>query len=141
MILGGLYEPTLLPNYSSKALNLHHDKLVQHNINNNLIPTWKITEGLRPGTVIYVLATLHVFNISDSNANKGFRHVSNMLTLTELLLTYLISITRSTQKKLKLLHSHSKTLPISLSYLLALNHPPPAISTTSTPFVLQSVLP
>jgi hypothetical protein len=38
------------------------------------IPAWKIEQGLRPGTVVVILATLHVFNI-DNTAIVGFRRV------------------------------------------------------------------
>jgi len=77
VVIGGRYDPSLLPDYSPNDLALVHDKLVQHdirNIENNLIPAWDIAKGLRPGTVIGVKAALHVYNIPNQRA-PGFRRV------------------------------------------------------------------
>jgi hypothetical protein len=43
-------------------------------IHSNLIPAWRLEHGLRPGTVVCVTATLHVYNIKNYQG-KGFRRV------------------------------------------------------------------
>jgi len=80
VVLGAFYEPDLLPDYSSDHFALIKNKLVQHDVrdtDDHLIPAWKIEKGPRPGTVVLVLASLHVYNIDSNMAIPGgsFRRV------------------------------------------------------------------
>jgi len=78
-VVGGLYDPRLLPDYSPETFAFEKNKLVQHDvrdIENHLIPAWDIEQGLRPGTVILVSASLHIYNIENKTpSNSGFRRV------------------------------------------------------------------
>jgi len=74
VVLGAFYEPDLLPDYSSDHFALVKNKLVQHDvrdIDDHLIPAWKIEKGLRPGTVVLVSASVHVYNIDNNTAIPG----------------------------------------------------------------------
>jgi hypothetical protein len=67
-----------LPDYSPEGFALIKNKLVQHDmtdINNFLIPAWEIETALRPGTVVLVSASLHVYNIDNSKGMAGFHRV------------------------------------------------------------------
>jgi len=78
VVIGNFYEPSLLPDFSSE-FGLIKNKLLQHdvlNINDELIPAWKLEEGLRPGTIILASVTLHVYNIDNKGMQAGFRRVS-----------------------------------------------------------------
>ena len=77
MEVGKFYEPSLLPDYSPEKFHLVRDKLIQYDIrdiNEDLIPAWQIETALRPGTVVLVSATLHIYNIKDDK-KPGFRRV------------------------------------------------------------------
>ena len=66
-----------MPDYVPEDFALVNNKLVQHDvtdINDRLIPAWKLEAGLRPGTVVLVSASLHVYNIDNLNG-PGFRRV------------------------------------------------------------------
>ncbi len=68
-----------MPDYSPVEFGLMKNKLVQHDIrdiDDRLIPAWKLEEGLRPGAIVLVSATLHVYNIDNKGAVVGFRRVS-----------------------------------------------------------------
>lgn len=74
VVLGAFYEPNLLPDYSSDHFALVKNKLVQHDvrdIDDQLIPAWKIEKGLQSGTVVLVSASLHVYNINNNTAIPG----------------------------------------------------------------------
>ncbi|KAJ3499657.1 hypothetical protein NLJ89_g10074 [Agrocybe chaxingu] len=78
-VLGGYYNPMLLPDYSryETLFDLTKNQLVQHDVHDTekqLIPAWKLAEGLHAGTVVLVLGSLHVFNI-DMGVGKGFRRI------------------------------------------------------------------
>jgi len=79
VVLGAFYEPNLLPDYSPDHFAFVKNKLVQHDvrdIDGYLILAWKIEEGLQPGTVVLVLATLHIYNIDNGSVGGGsFRRV------------------------------------------------------------------
>ena len=115
VVVGGFYEPSLLPDYSPDIFRLVKNKLVQHDISdidNCLIPAWKIEQGLRPGMVILVLATLHIYNIDNTNI-PGFRRVG-CKTLPLCLLTLITSIIKSTPNVSKCLQNpylKNKPLP------------------------------
>ena len=82
--LGKYYEPSLLPDYSPETHQLTHDKLIQYDIRDvdeQLIPTWKIESGLRPGTVVLVTALLHVYNIKNERV-AGFRRARTTLVMS-----------------------------------------------------------
>jgi hypothetical protein len=84
--VGMCYEPSLLPDFSTDYFDLLKNKLFQHatrDINNELIPAWTIEQGLRPGTVVIVSATLHIFNIKDKKSDS-FRRVSATHLLSSL---------------------------------------------------------
>ncbi|KAJ7677863.1 hypothetical protein DFH06DRAFT_1121427 [Mycena polygramma] len=71
--LGAHYEPSLLPDYGGAYFNHTKAKLVQQDVrdvNNNLIPPWKIYEALRPGTLVLVLVSLHCFLMNDENSKE-----------------------------------------------------------------------
>ena len=77
VVVGAYYEPSLLPDYSTEKFALVKNKLVQHNfmdIDDHLIPAWDLEEGLHPGTVVLILATLHIYNINNTST-PGFRRV------------------------------------------------------------------
>ncbi len=83
MEVGKFYDPSLLPDFSTETFRLQQDKLVQHDvrdIENELIPAWRMEEELRPGTVVLVSATLHVYNIKTNQAGS-FRRVRIPCTL------------------------------------------------------------
>lgn len=74
VVIGDLYELDFLLDYSPKKFSLVKNKFVQHDIrdiDDCLIPAWKLEEGLRPGTIILVAASLHVYNI-DNTSIPGF---------------------------------------------------------------------
>ncbi|KAJ7153781.1 hypothetical protein C8R46DRAFT_1228070 [Mycena filopes] len=71
--LGAHYEPTLLPDFGGSYFNLVKAKLVQHDIrdlDNALIPPWKMYDALKPGTLILALCSLHCFNMVDSGGKE-----------------------------------------------------------------------
>jgi len=67
--------------------HLLRDKLIQYdicNINDELIPAWRLEERLRPGTLVLVSATLHVYNIkSDRGPQTAFRRVNPSFILKD----------------------------------------------------------
>ena len=80
-VVGELYSPNLMPDFCPDQFHLVNDKLVQHDIRDvhkNLIPCWKNAEGLRPGTVVMILASLDIYNImvERTDPTRGFRRVS-----------------------------------------------------------------
>ncbi|KAJ6461570.1 hypothetical protein C8R47DRAFT_1080539 [Mycena vitilis] len=71
--LGAHYEPSLLPDYGGAYFNHTKAKLVQQDVRdvqNNLIPPWKIYEALRPGTLVLLLVSLHCFLMNDENSKE-----------------------------------------------------------------------
>ncbi|KAJ6473623.1 hypothetical protein C8R47DRAFT_987327 [Mycena vitilis] len=71
--LGAHYEPSLLPDYGGPYFNHTKAKLVQQDIRdvqNNLIPPWKIYDALRPGTLVLLLVSLHCFLMNDENGKE-----------------------------------------------------------------------
>jgi len=63
--LGGLYEPTVLPDYDPRLFNLKKARLAQQEIigtDDNLIGPWDTAAALRPGTLVAIEATLIIYN-------------------------------------------------------------------------------
>ncbi|KAJ7601313.1 hypothetical protein DFH06DRAFT_1353404 [Mycena polygramma] len=76
--LGAHYEPSVLPDYGGSFFNHNKAKLVQHDIRdvqNNLIPPWKLYEALRPGTLVLLLVSLHCFLMSDETGKEIKRKI------------------------------------------------------------------
>ena len=63
--LGGLYEPTVLPDYDPRLFNLKKAKLAQQEIigtDGNLIGPWDTAAALRPGTLVAIEANLIIYS-------------------------------------------------------------------------------
>jgi len=63
---GAYYDPRLLPDYGLGGDLFKHQlaRLVQQNVrgkNNHIVPPWKYYDELRPGTLILILATFHIY--------------------------------------------------------------------------------
>ena len=107
--LGAFYDPNLLPDYSPDHFAFIKNKLVQHDvrdIDGHLIPAWKIEEGLRPGTVVLVSATLHIYNIDNNSVPGGsFRRVGVYIvqSLVFFVLTVIYSFIKSMLNESKFL--------------------------------------
>jgi len=73
--MGAFYDPRLLPDYRGAYFQLVRNKLRQLDVWSSsqppkLIPPWKFYEELRPGTLLLVKATLHVFLFYEDNILK-----------------------------------------------------------------------
>ena len=63
--LGGLYEPTLLPDFDPSIFGLNAAKLAQQDvlgIDGKLVAPWNMSETLRPGTLVAIEANLIVYS-------------------------------------------------------------------------------
>jgi hypothetical protein len=63
--IGGLYDPTLLPDFDPSSFCLTTAKLAQqdvHGIDGNLMGPWDMAENLRPGTLVAIEAKLIVYS-------------------------------------------------------------------------------
>ncbi|KAF7372693.1 ATP-dependent DNA helicase [Mycena venus] len=71
--IGAHYEPTLLEDCGGDYFSHVRSKLVQLDVcdvDNKLVGPWRYYEVLRPGTLVLVYASLHVFNMKDDKAGK-----------------------------------------------------------------------
>lgn len=63
--LGGLYDPSLLPDFDPKLFSLVSTKLAQQEVftkDGTLVPPWEMKDSLRPGTLIAIKAALIVYH-------------------------------------------------------------------------------
>ena len=95
-----LYDINKMPDHRGSLFQHKHSKLVQlktYDINFNLIPTFRLSQTLKPGTVIMANCTLHCYittgqfksrkvtyipplSTSSFTNNFIYRHISLMLT-------------------------------------------------------------
>ncbi|KAJ6576251.1 hypothetical protein B0H10DRAFT_2443872 [Mycena sp. CBHHK59/15] len=74
--LGAFYDPRLLPDYGGPYFNHVQNKLVQLDVRdgtdntNRLIPPWCFYDRLKPGTLLLVHATLHIFLMGDDKRKR-----------------------------------------------------------------------
>ncbi|KAJ7912821.1 hypothetical protein B0H13DRAFT_2473669 [Mycena leptocephala] len=74
--LGAYYDPRLLLDYGGGYFRHVKARLVQLDVrdatdnSNALVPPWEFYERLRPGTLVLVSASLHIFVMNDTNS-KG----------------------------------------------------------------------
>lgn len=76
--LGAFYNPRLLPDYGGPFFAHVKSKLIQLDVrdgtptgNNALIPPWKFYDWLKPGTLVMVQASLHIFLMTDTDFKAG----------------------------------------------------------------------
>ncbi|KAJ7759479.1 hypothetical protein B0H14DRAFT_2634424 [Mycena olivaceomarginata] len=95
--LGAFYDPRLLSDYGGPYFNHVKSKLVQLDVRDGtatggdaLIPAWKFYERLKPGTLVLVQASLHIFVMADTDFKSGMdvrgnasRH-AQFLTLSQI---------------------------------------------------------
>ncbi|KAJ7109674.1 hypothetical protein C8R43DRAFT_904739 [Mycena crocata] len=74
--LGALYDPRLLSDYGGAYFNQTKARLVQldvrdgtENGKNALVPPFNFYDRLRPGTLVLISASLHIFVMNDTDAN------------------------------------------------------------------------
>ncbi|KAJ7649355.1 hypothetical protein DFH06DRAFT_1420719 [Mycena polygramma] len=71
---GALYDPALLEDYGGPCFQHNKAKLVQldvRDVNNKLVGPWRFYDVLRPGTLVLVLASLHIFHMPIGQDGKG----------------------------------------------------------------------
>ncbi|KAJ6602994.1 hypothetical protein B0H10DRAFT_2230016 [Mycena sp. CBHHK59/15] len=77
--LGAFYDPHLLPDYGGPYFNHIQNKLVQLDVRdgtdntNRLIPPWCFYDRLKPGTLVLIHATLHIFLMGDKRKRKVYQ--------------------------------------------------------------------
>ncbi|KAJ6483747.1 hypothetical protein C8R47DRAFT_1073164 [Mycena vitilis] len=72
--LGAFYEPNVLEDHGGPYFQQVNAKLVQLDIrdaNNRLIPPWKQYSALRTGSLVLVLATIHMFTFKDPGPDRN----------------------------------------------------------------------
>ena len=72
IFLGASYEPNLLYDCRGPYFHFVRNKLRQLDIRDKasqLIPPWKCYDELRPGTLILIKASLHIFIFTDNQEN------------------------------------------------------------------------
>ena len=67
--LGGLYDPSLLPDFDPRLFGLVSSKLAQQEVNakdGTLVAPWEMKDALRPGTLVAVEAALIIYHFCGS---------------------------------------------------------------------------
>ena len=68
--LGGLYDPSLLPDFDPKLFGLVSAKLAQQEVyakDAALVAPWDMRDSLRPGTLVAVEAALIIYHFCGAN--------------------------------------------------------------------------
>lgn len=76
--IGAYYEPNLLSDYGGPFFNHVKSKFVQLDVRDGtpagkdaLIPPYNFYDRLKPGTLVLVQASLHIFVMSDTETKTG----------------------------------------------------------------------
>ena len=78
---GGLYDPTLLPDFDPAIFGLVSAKLAQQDVvgvDGNLVAPWDLADKLRPGTLVAIEANLIVYSFckpSDPSTVSRIPHI------------------------------------------------------------------
>ncbi|KAF9642412.1 hypothetical protein BDM02DRAFT_3133104 [Thelephora ganbajun] len=84
--LGGLYDPSLLPDFDPKLFGLVSTKLAQQEVfmkDSTLLPPWEMKDSLHPGTLVAVEAALIVYHFCGASPSTVFQVQARRVQILE----------------------------------------------------------